>query len=636
MTPQPKKSLRVHSQTAMMMALDAIIVNVGVMLALQLRFDMEVPARFMAQYQRLWLVITLIHLLCFTLTHMYRSLWRYASIDELVQIVLGTGLGMGGSFAFSVVANMIHAGPNLYMLPRTVYPIAWLLILAMVGATRFSVRFVRRMGVSRRALPRDRRRRVMVVGAGWAGSSAIREMLARGYRDGEPVLVVDDDPSKAGTHINRIPVKYGVVNIPEYVERYGIDEIVIAIPSAPPAQMKPILEACTATNCRLKMVPKLREVSGSQCAVGPIRDVNITDLLYRDEVKLNMASISSYLEDRVVLVTGGGGSIGSELCRQIAHFHPSLLVVFDIYENDAYELYKELKGKYGDALSMKVLIGSVRDERRLRDVFEQYRPHTVFHAAAHKHVPLMEDSPAEAIKNNVFGTFNVARCADEFGVERFVLLSTDKAVNPTNVMGATKRVTELIIQYMAKRSSTRFMAVRFGNVLGSHGSVIPLFKQQIAAGGPVTVTHPDITRYFMTIPEASQLVLQAAAIGDSGSIFVLDMGTPVKIVDLAKNLIRLSGYTPDVDIKITFTGLRPGEKMYEELIMGEEKVAMEKTCHEKIFVAHPLDVDPATFEQQLHELRQAAEQRPELAEEMLHRVVPNYHRVDPALEQRVG
>jgi len=451
----------------------------------------------------------------------------------------------------------------------------------------------------------------------------IRELNARGFREGLPVVAVDDDPAKANTRIMGIPVLKGVENIPRYVEKYQINEIVIAIPSASLAQRKQILDICTQTSCKLKLVPTLRDVTGKTEKIGETRDVNIADLLCREEVRLDMGAISSYLKDRVVLVTGGGGSIGSELCRQIARFEPRRLVIFDIYENNAYELANELNAKYGKALPLTVLIGSVRDLNRLEQLFEEIQPEVVFHAAAHKHVPLMEDSPAEAVKNNVFGTYNVARCADKYGVKRMVTLSTDKAVNPTNVMGATKRVTEMILQWMARRSKTKFMAVRFGNVLGSNGSVIPLFMQQIARGGPVTVTHPEITRYFMTIPEASQLVLQAASIGESGNIFVLDMGTPVKIADLAKNLIRLSGLKPEEDVKISFCGLRPGEKLYEELMLTEEAETLDNTRFEKINVLRPMEIDQA-FERKLEALESCARQDPTAVREVLKTLVPTY------------
>ncbi len=531
---------------------------------------------------------------------------------------------MASTLAFGMVLDLFVT-PNLYLMgSRTVYPMAWIILLMMVGAQRFGVRLINQIGVKNRALKKANCARVMVVGAGWAGASLIRELNARGFREGLPVIVVDDDPAKAGTRIMGIEVKPGVENIPRYVEKYDINEIVIAIPSASLAQRKQILDICTQTKCKLKLVPTLRDVTGNAEKIGETRDVNIADLLFREEVHLDMGAISAYLKGRVVLVTGGGGSIGSELCRQIARFEPKRLVIFDIYENNAYELVNELAAKYAKALPMSVLIGSVRDRARLEQVFEAVRPEVVFHAAAHKHVPLMEGSPAEAVKNNVFGTLNVARCADKYAVRRMVTLSTDKAVNPTNVMGATKRVTEMILQYMAGRSETKYMAVRFGNVLGSSGSVIPLFMQQIARGGPVTVTHPEITRYFMTIPEASQLVLQAASVGESGNIFVLDMGTPVKIADLARNLIRLNGLTPDQDIKISFCGLRPGEKLYEDLVLTEEAEMLDNTRFDKISVLRPVAIDP-DFEAKLLALEACASDDPSSVREPLKALVPTFH-----------
>jgi FlaA1/EpsC-like NDP-sugar epimerase len=602
---------------------DAVIINLAMLLAMQMRYEPNVPPFQLRIYSNLWPIMTVLGLISFSITKMYRTLWRYASVGDALHIMMGTGLTMGATMALGMVADLFMK-PNLFLMgSRTVYPIAWLLLMMMAGAQRFGVRLVNQIGVKNRALKKESCSRVMVVGAGWAGASLIRELNARGFREGLPVVAVDDDPAKAGTRIMGIPVLRGSENIPKYVEKYRVDEIVIAIPSASLSQRKQILDICTRTGCKLKLVPTLRDVTGKTEKIGEIRDVNITDLLCREEVHLDMGAINAYLKDRVVLVTGGGGSIGSELCRQIARFSPRRLVIFDIYENNAYELANELNARYGASIPLTVLIGSVRDMARLEQVFDEIRPEVVFHAAAHKHVPLMEFSPAEAVKNNVFGTYNVALCADKYGVRRMVTLSTDKAVNPTNVMGATKRVTEMILQWMAGRSGTRFMAVRFGNVLGSNGSVIPLFMQQIARGGPVTVTHPEITRYFMTIPEASQLVLQAASIGESGNIFVLDMGTPVKIADLAKNLIRLSGLKPDVDVKISYCGLRPGEKLYEELMLTEEAETLDNTRFEKINVLRPVAVDP-DFEAKLTALQTLAGADPAAVRDALKALVPTY------------
>ena len=468
----------------------------------------------------------------------------------------------------------------------------------------------------------------MIVGAGYAGYGVVRSILNNesGYQDRTPIIIVDDDINKHNTNINGIRIVKGIDEIPELTELYEIEEIIVAIPSANNIELKRILENCNKTNCTLKMIPPMSDVSDG--VKRHLRDVKITDLLFRDEVNIDVKNIAGYLNGRNVLVTGGGGSIGSELCRQIAKFSPAKLIIFDIYENNAYELMHELKNKYEDSLDISIRIGSIRDIERLEAVFEEFSPKVVFHAAAHKHVSLMQQCPGEAVKNNVFGTLNVAKCADKYNADRFVLLSTDKAVNPTNVMGATKRVTELIIQHMAQISKTKFMAVRFGNVLGSNGSVIPLFQKQIEAGGPVTVTHPEVVRYFMTIPEASKLVLQAGGIGKSGKIFVLDMGEPVKINDLAKNLIKLSGYVPGRDINIKYIGLKPGEKLYEELIMADEKEEMKVTYHNKIFVTKPIDIDPNIFENQLERLYKAALHSPDDVYDILKEIVPNYNNVE--------
>jgi FlaA1/EpsC-like NDP-sugar epimerase len=428
----------------------------------------------------------------------------------------------------------------------------------------------------------------MIVGAGSAGSMIIKELKNHKSRNLVPVVVVDDDKGKHGTRINGVPVRSGRNRIKEFAKQYGIDEIIVAIPSAPRKDLAEILRLCKETGCRLKTLPDILDLDGGKVSIRDLRDVNIEDLLGREEVNLDMEEISGYLENETVLVTGGGGSIGSELCRQIARFGPKKLIIFDIYENNAYDLQNELLFTYKGNLDIEVLIGSCRDRIRLKEVFEKYRPGVVFHAAAHKHVPLMEVSPAEAVKNNVFGTLNTARRADDYGAKKFILVSTDKAVNPTNIMGASKRLAEIIVQSMNRMSKTKFAAVRFGNVLGSSGSVVPLFQKQIMQGGPVTVTHPEVTRYFMTISEAAQIVIQAGAMANGGEVFVLDMGEPVKIVDLARYLIRLSGLEPDVDIKIEFTGLRAGEKLYEELLLAEE--GLEKTAHKKIFIGKQSDM----------------------------------------------
>ncbi len=426
------------------------------------------------------------------------------------------------------------------------------------------------------------------MGAGQAGSMVIKEMKENKHIGYLPIAVVDDDKAKIRTSIHGVPVLGGRDKIKETVIKENIDEIIIALPSAPKSEIRKIVELCKDTKSKLKTLPGVYEIIDGKVSLKAIRDVNLEDLLGRDEIELHTEEIAGYIKDETILITGGGGSIGSELCRQIAVYNPKQLIIFDIYENNAYELENELKTHYKNSIDIHVAIGSVRDQERLRQVFIKFKPGVVFHAAAHKHVPLMELNPSESVKNNVFGTLNLALISEKFKVKKFVLISTDKAVNPTNMMGATKRLAEMIVQAIDKRCGTEFVAVRFGNVLASNGSVIPLFKKQIAQGGPVTVTHPDITRYFMTIPEAAQLVIQAGAMAKGGEIFVLDMGQPIKIVDLARDLIRLSGFEPDKDIKIEFVGLRPGEKLYEELMLKEEGI--QSTSHESIFIAKPLDL----------------------------------------------
>ena len=466
------------------------------------------------------------------------------------------------------------------------------------------------------------KKKVLLVGAGVAASMLLRDMPLNENLNFKIVGVVDDNPSKLGSVFCGYQIIGDRNDIPSICQRLKVDEIFLAMPSASATDKKEILEICTKTKAKVKIVPALDQAISSQGSQKMLRNVQIEDLLERQAIILDNKEISDYIDGKTVLVTGGGGSIGSELCRQIMRYNPKNLVIVDIYENNAYDLQMELNRKYPDN-PPTVLIASVRDMDRLDRIFEEYKPYIVFHAAAHKHVPLMEQSPCEAIKNNVFGTYNVALCADKYDVKRFVMISTDKAVNPTNIMGATKRMCELIVQAMQKISDTEFVAVRFGNVLGSNGSVIPLFKRQIEEGGPVTVTHKDITRFFMTIPEAAQLVLQAASYAKGGEIFVLDMGKPVRIYDLAKNIIRLSGYTPDVDIKIEVTGLRPGEKLFEELLMNEE--GLTKTRHEKIFVGAPSDITMSELKPSLDILQKAADSNDVTGiKDIVEKVIPTY------------
>lgn len=507
----------------------------------------------------------------------YSILWKYASIREFLSIFLSISTSSVLTFIIMLVIGT--------RFPITVSCIAWFLNIFLIVGSRVSIRIVS----SRKPILVSRSaggKRVMVVGVGQTGSYIIKELLDK-KTNGIPVVAIDDNKKIQRLKVHGIPVVGGREYIIKACSIYSISEIIIAIPSASQEDIKEIFDIASKTKCEIKIVPTLHEIIDGNVSLSDVKEVEIEDLLGRDEVLLNTDEISGYINNETVLITGGGGSIGSELCRQIAKFKPKKLVIFDIYENNAYELQQELKLKYSDSLDLYVRIGSVRDAERLDEVFDEFMPGVVFHAAAHKHVPLMEDSPKEAIKNNVIGTYNLAKCADRHNVKRFVLISTDKAVNPTNVMGSTKRICEMIIQHMSRISKTKFVAVRFGNVLGSNGSVIPLFKQQIKNEKKVTVTHPDITRYFMTIPEAARLVIQAGIMAEGGEIFVLDMGKPVKILDLAKSLIKLSGYEPDVDVKIEFTGLRPGEKMYEELFLNKEGIS--KTKNNKIYVLNPIE-----------------------------------------------
>lgn len=464
--------------------------------------------------------------------------------------------------------------------------------------------------------------RAMIVGAGNAGTMIIREFKTTDKIDYLPICLIDDDPNKLNKNIYGVKVVGGTADIPKLAEKYSIDEIVIAMPSVPKAEIKRVYDICEVTKCKVKTLPGIYQIVNGDASVTALREVRITDLLGRDQISVNLDEIMGYIEDRVILVTGGGGSIGSELCRQIATHNPRQLIILDIYENNAYEIEQELKRRHPE-LNLLTLIASIRDEVKINDVFKKYKPEIVFNAAAHKHVPLMETSPNEAVKNNVFGTLNVAKCADKYKSKVFVQISTDKAVNPTNIMGATKRICEMIIQTIGRHSKhTNFVAVRFGNVLGSNGSVIPLFEKQIAEGGPVTVTHKDIIRYFMTIPEAVSLVLQAGAYARGGQIFVLDMGEQVRIYDLACNLIKLSGLEPDVDIKIEFTGLRPGEKLYEERLMDEE--GMQKTPNGLINIANPIQLDEDKLWKTLENLHNAAEKETPRMKELVSKLVTTY------------
>ncbi len=556
---------------------------------------------------------------------MYRVLWRYAATKDYARIAVCSVI----SVALSMVVTLIlrYTVDSTYIRDmRDTFRLAFLMSTALAVYCSFVRMFVRaytKLSAHHDVASREeKKKRILIVGAGVSASMLIRDMESSDDFNLNIVGIVDDNPSKVGSVFCGYPVMGNRDDIPGICHKLRVDEIFLAIPSASATDKNEIVELCTKTKAKLKIVPSLSQAINTQGGRYMPRNVQIEDLLDRQEIQLDNKMISEYIEDKVVLVTGGGGSIGSELCRQIMRFNPKKLVIVDIYENNAYDLQMDLDRLYPDN-KPTVLIASIRDKLRLEAIFEEHKPYIVFHAAAHKHVPLMEDSPGEAIKNNVFGTYNVALCADKYRVKRFVMISTDKAVNPTNIMGATKRMCELVVQAMQKISDTEFVAVRFGNVLGSNGSVIPLFKKQIELGGPVTVTHKDITRFFMTIPEAAQLVLQAASYAQGGEIFVLDMGSPVRIYDLAKNIIRLSGYTPGVDIKIEVTGLRPGEKLFEELLMNEE--GLSKTRHEKIFIGVPSDITMEDLKPNLDLLKQATESNDISAiKDIMEKVVPTY------------
>ena len=597
-----------------LMAADVLALCLASFLGLFVRFDLNI-SRIPPEYARAALEFLpyyiLASLVIFFLARMYSTMWSVAGVREALHVVAACGL-----------ASLVQiAGMMLLQLsvPRSFFLVSFAALCAEELGIRLSYRVVISLfgNHSKKAA-----KRIMIVGAGTSGSVILKEMTTSSLVNGCVVCFVDDDKNKAGKFLNGVPVAGNRNDIPRLAEEYKIDEIYIAIPSASAKERKAIIEICRETGCQVKILPGIYQLINGEVSIAKLRNVEIEDLLGRDPIRVNLDEIMGYVSGKVVLVTGGGGSIGSELCRQVASHNPKQLIIFDIYENNAYDIQLELKEKYPD-LDLVVLIGSVRNTHRIETVFEKYRPDIVYHAAAHKHVPLMEDSPNEAIKNNVFGTYKTAKAADKYGTKRFVLISTDKAVNPTNIMGASKRMCEMVVQMMNARSKTDFVAVRFGNVLGSNGSVIPLFKKQIEQGGPVTVTHPDIIRYFMTIPEAVSLVLQAGAYAKGGEIFVLDMGEPMKILDLAKNLIRLSGYEPDVDIPIIFTGLRPGEKLYEELLMDEE--GLQDTPNKLIHIGKPIEFDMERFEEQLEELYPIANQDGDRIREAVMKIVTTYH-----------
>jgi FlaA1/EpsC-like NDP-sugar epimerase len=597
--------------------LDIILINLVAIMSLKLTFNMAPPIEYVELLKKTLLIYTLASVWVLYSFKCYKSLWRYASVEELNSIFLAIMTTAIIIYPLSIALK--------FNFPISFYIVNTFGLICATGGIRLGYRTIRRLKI-RHNLSKTASR-VLVIGGGSAGAMVVKELFANPQLNKLPVGIIDDDVSKVGRSIHNIPI-LGISNdIKDIVKQKNIDEIIFAISSASQKEKKRIIDICKESKCKLKTLPGVYEIIDGQVDIKKIRDVDIEDLLGRDSIKVNLEEISGYLSDHVVLVTGGGGSIGSELCRQIARFKPKELIILDIYENNAYEIQQQLIRKYGDRLNLKTVIASVRDTKRMDEILNTYKPSVVFHAAAHKHVPLMENSPSEAIKNNIFGTLNVAKLSDKHNVKRFVLISTDKAVNPTNIMGVTKRAAEMIIQTINKESKTEFVAVRFGNVLGSNGSVIPLFKKQIEEGGPITVTHPDIIRYFMTIPEAVQLVIQAGAMAKGGEIFVLDMGEPVKITDLAKDLIKLSGFEPDIDIKIKFTGLRPGEKLYEELLMAEE--GLTNTEHKKIFIGKPIDIDKKMIKENLELLQEIVKNEDiELIEYVIKKLVPTYIKED--------
>lgn len=603
----------------LMVIMDILFIQCAAVLPLFIRFDfsfIDIGADYL-KYIKEYAVINTVTTICiFAYFKFYATLWQYAALGEMINImmvvIISAGVNLTGIFVF------IGRMPLSYIV---LYPIC---LGALIGSERIIYRYMLlklRESRIRSENPAESGINTMIIGAGEAARTLIREFKNSPETYNIIKCIIDDDNKKKGKYIQGYLVIGGRETIQECVQRYQIQEIIIAMPSANKKEIGKILEICKETNCKLKILPGIYQLVKGEVEISKLRAVQIEDLLGRESIKINLDEVVGYLEGKTILVTGGGGSIGSELCRQIATYNPKTLIIVDIYENNAYEIQQELERKYPE-MELIVLIASVRNTHRMESIFCKYRPDVVYHAAAHKHVPLMEDSPNEAIKNNVFGTYKTAMAAAKYGTKRFVLISSDKAVNPTNIMGASKRICEMIIQILDKEYETEFVAVRFGNVLGSNGSVIPLFEKQILEGGPVTVTHPDIIRYFMTIPEAVSLVLQAGAYARGGEIFVLDMGEPVKILELAKNLIRLSGYTPYEDIDIVFTGLRPGEKLYEELLMKEE--GMRDTDNKLIYIGKPIEIEEKIFKEELERLKELAYQDDKDIRKIVKEIVKTY------------
>jgi len=604
------------SQIAFILS-DIVSVYLAIFIGLLTRFEGNIPDNLLRMAVLHGIYFSAIFVALFFAFGIYRSLWAYAGTKQFIKLV---GACIFGTLIITLIEIILPA-----RLPLSVLAIQFLAILLFAGGTRILYRIMRRMVKSKNNIFLQNKSsaiRVMIMGGGEAGSIIIREILYNSSTNRKPVVVVDDDINKQGRNIYGVKIEGGSNKIPELARKYGIREIIFAIPSLDIENRRKILQICSQTRCDIKIMPLLSEIHDHNNLTNSLRKIKIEDLLGRKEVNLDMKAISGYLRNKVILITGGGGSIGSEIAREIVKFYPKKLIIFDIYENSVSCLMDELRIKYGSVIEVEIIIGSILDINKLENVFLLNKPDVVFHAAAYKHVPLMEANPEEAVKNNVLGTLNTALAADKHKVKKFVLISTDKAVNPTSIMGATKRIAEMIILSISKNSETKFMAVRFGNVLASNGSVIPLFKKQIDAGGPVTITHPDIKRYFMTILEAAKLVIQAGAIGKGAEIFILDMGEMVKIMDLAKDLIRLSGFTPGEDIKIEITGLRPGEKMYEELMLDKENI--KKTCNDKIFVEKSSDDISFNEVMQCMELLKININNSESLREVMLKIVPCY------------
>ena len=595
--------------------LDSVLIACAGYLALAARFEFQgIAEPFLGAYIFCLPMFIVLTLVVFWIFKIYHSLWAYISEKEIFNII--------GASAVSAVVQLIVVTMFAKYLPRSYYMLYAILIAVLMIFTRMSYRYIRIQKYSfNKLLSKKRQDRIMIVGGGEAGTALIREVQTSEQLNYKVCCVVDDDLRKQGKYLRGVPILGTRDDIVKLAENYDIDKIFIALPKLSGKELKPILDICNQTECEVKKVAGIYQLVNGEVSVSQLKKVEIEDLLGRESVKMDMEKILQYVREQVIVVTGGSGSIGSEICRQIASKEPKKLIIIDIYENTSYTLQQELSRKY-PTLDLEVLIASIRDEKRIRDIFAKYQPDIVFHAAAHKHVPLMETSPNEAIKNNVLGTYNVVKISDEYGVKKFIQISTDKAVNPTNIMGASKRICEMIIQSYNKRSKTEYVAVRFGNVLGSNGSVIPLFRQQIEEGGPLTVTHPEIIRYFMTIPEAVSLVLMAGAYAEGGEIFVLDMGEPVKILELARNMIRLAGLKEGQDIDIVFTGLRPGEKLYEELLMDEE--GMKPTENSLIFIGKPIEFDEENLYEELEHMRDEAGKETADMRTLVKKLVPTY------------